>query len=76
MVLLLPVMVGVSVFRQSLDTHTHIQKSLALLPRQYPKAAETTSQVFKAVSPFDKLEVLSIHYQNHKGLFKNMSVFN
>ncbi|MPC63342.1 hypothetical protein E2C01_057440 [Portunus trituberculatus] len=40
----------------------HIQKGLGFSPRQFPKAAESTSLVFKTVPPYSKLEILPIHH--------------
>ncbi|MPC13815.1 hypothetical protein E2C01_006562 [Portunus trituberculatus] len=51
-----------------------IQKRLSL--RQFSKATETTSRVFKAISPFNKLEILPIYHQNHENTLKNMTIFN
>ena len=49
-----------------------IQKRLG----QFFKTTETTSQIFKTVSPPNKLEILSIHLHNHKYTVKNMIIFN
>ena len=37
-----------------------IQNHYALSPRIFPNAAETTSRVFKGVSPVNNVEILSL----------------
>ncbi|MPC52659.1 hypothetical protein E2C01_046534 [Portunus trituberculatus] len=50
-----------------------IQKRLLLSLQQFSEATETTSQVFKTVSPFNELEILPVYRQNHKNTPKNTS---
>ncbi|MPC46038.1 hypothetical protein E2C01_039747 [Portunus trituberculatus] len=53
-----------------------VQKRLALSPRQFSKATENTSWVFKTVPPYDKLTTLPIYHQNHTNTLKKTTIFN
>ncbi|MPC61407.1 Down syndrome cell adhesion molecule-like protein Dscam2 [Portunus trituberculatus] len=44
---------------------SNIHKRLPLSLRQFSKASEKTSRVFKTVSLFDKLKILEIYHQNY-----------
>ncbi|MPC85622.1 hypothetical protein E2C01_080403 [Portunus trituberculatus] len=57
------------------NTDVRIQKRLLSL-QQFSNAKQTTSQVFKTVSPFSQLEIFPIHRLNHKNILQNTSIFN
>ncbi|MPD07012.1 hypothetical protein E2C01_102853 [Portunus trituberculatus] len=40
------------------------------------KATQTSSRVFKEVSPFEKVEVLPVYHQNHKDTLKSTNILN
>ncbi|MPC72552.1 hypothetical protein E2C01_066864 [Portunus trituberculatus] len=52
------------------------RNAFPLSQRQFSKATEITSQVFKVVFPLNKLEILPNYHQNHENTLKNMSIFN
>ena len=63
-----------SILKAIVKTLACIQKCLALSPQQFPKAIEMISG-FSRIFPYNKLEILPIHHQNHKYTLKN-SILN